>query len=101
MEQIQRIMLMEEIFQQTQQTLTALADSLAAYRNMQAAMRQLFDYYGSNEWKQDFAADEQGKLPPTMKRGVLSEDGVWHILQEHKDLLQEMKEILNHNFQAA
>ncbi|MBR4716414.1 MAG: DUF4298 domain-containing protein, partial [Bacteroidales bacterium] len=37
--------------------------------------------YGSEEWKQDFAADEVGRLPKEMKRGVLSEDAVWNLLE--------------------
>ena len=31
----------------------------------------------------DFEADEAGKLPPDLKRGVLSEDGVYDILSDH------------------
>lgn len=101
MQQIQRIMQMEAIFQETQTVIEELLPLLEKYRLLQEKIDILSKYYGSPEWRQDFAADEQGKLPTTLKRGVLSEDGVWLILQEHTDLLQEMKEILNHNFQAA
>ena len=47
---------------------------------IQEAIRILADYYGSKEWKQDFADDEAGLLPKKLKRGVLSEDGIWNIL---------------------
>ena len=47
---------------------------------IQEAIRILADYYGSKEWKQDFADDEAGLLPKDLKRGVLSEDGIWNIL---------------------
>ena len=43
-------------------------------------------YYGSEEWKQDFAADEVGRLPKEMKRGVLSEDAVWNLLEERDEV---------------
>ena len=47
---------------------------------IQEATRILAEYYGSDEWKQDFADDEAGLLPKDLKRGVLSEDGIWTVL---------------------
>ena len=34
----------------------------------------------------DFAADEAGNLPPDLKRGVLSEDGIWNLLSDYRDI---------------
>ena len=31
---------------------------------------------------QDYQMDERGELPKGLKRGVLSEDGVYHLLTE-------------------
>ena len=42
-------------------------------------------YYTSPLWKQDFAADEAGLLPKNLKRGVLSEDGIYHLLTEGRN----------------
>lgn len=42
----------------------------------------LSDYYGSAAWKRDFAADEAGLFPKDMKRGVLSEDGIYNLLEK-------------------
>ena len=47
---------------------------------IQKTIRILADYYSSKEWKQDFADDEAGLLPKNLKRDVLSEDGIWNIL---------------------
>ena len=47
---------------------------------IQKAIRILAEYYTSDEWKQDFADDEAGRLPKDLKRGVLSEDGLWNLL---------------------
>ena len=47
---------------------------------IQEALRILAEYYTSDEWKQDFADDEAGRLPKDLKRGVLSEDGIWNLL---------------------
>ena len=32
--------------------------------------------------EKDFCDDEKGLLPADFKRGVLSEDGVWNLLEE-------------------
>ncbi|MBK6087256.1 DUF4298 domain-containing protein, partial [Ruminococcus difficilis] len=34
----------------------------------------------------DFAADEAGLLPKGLKRGVLSEDGIYNLLEEYKEV---------------
>ena len=47
----------------------------------QEALRILAVYYASKEWKQDFTDDEASLLPKDLKRGVLSEDGTWNILE--------------------
>ena len=46
---------------------------------------ELSKYYGSELWKQDFAADGAGNLPPDLKRGVLSEDGIWNLLSDYRE----------------
>lgn len=51
---------------------------------IQEASRILAEYYGSDEWKRDFADDEAGILPKDLKRGVLSEDGIWNVLSSEE-----------------
>lgn len=43
----------------------------------------------------DFEADEAGLLPPDLKRDVLSEDGIFNLLEEYKRVeeMEEMKEV--------
>ncbi len=43
---------------------------------------ELSAYYSSDAWKRDFATDEAGLLPKDLKRGVLSEDGIYNLLDE-------------------
>ena len=43
----------------------------------------LREYMDSGRWKADFGADERGEIPSGLKRGVLSEDGLYDLLQEH------------------
>ena len=53
---------------------------------LQCLISELEAYYTSDEWKQDFAADEAGLLPKGLKRGVLSEDGIYNLLEEYKEV---------------
>ena len=39
-------------------------------------------YYTSGQWREDYEADERGELPPDLKRGVLSQDGLYDLLEE-------------------
>ena len=52
-------------------------------------------YYSSRYWKEDFAEDEAGRLPPDLSRGVLSEDGLYDLLQACKALPRRSKSGLN------
>ncbi len=48
-------------------------------------IKELEAYYGSARWRGDFEADEAGLLPDDLKRGVLSEDGLWELLREYDE----------------
>ena len=41
------------------------------------------------KWKDDFEADERGEFPADMKRGVLSEDGIYDLLESAKEINSE------------
>ena len=47
-------------------------------------LRLLDVYYTSGEWREDYEADERGEIPPDMKRGVLSQDALYDLLEEKK-----------------
>ena len=44
--------------------------------------RELREYYENGQWLLDYEADERGELPATLKRGVLSQDGLWDLLNK-------------------
>lgn len=50
-------------------------------------LRALENYYNSPLWRADFESDEAGQIPDQVKRGVLSEDAVYDVLTEYRDLL--------------
>ena len=68
----------------------ALDSALNAFELVQGDIQALDEYYGSEEWKADLSADESGQLPPSLKRGVLSEDGLWNLLEDNREFLQRM-----------
>ena len=41
-------------------------------------------YYTSGQWREDYEADERGELPPDLKRGILSQDALYDLLEEIK-----------------
>ena len=82
--QIERIKWMEQRFNNA---LAAIKDeSAASSKAIKEDVAELSKYYGSELWKLDFAADEAGNLPPDLKRGVLSEDGIWNLLSDYRNI---------------
>lgn len=94
MEQIERIQLMEKHLDRASQAVMQLSAALDDYAEAQTAIRELSAYYGGDEWKKDFADDEQGLLPQDLKRGVLSEDSVWNVLADSHALNIRMLEVV-------
>ena len=72
-----------------------LSTALDDYAEAQKSLRELEDYYGSDDWKQDFADDEAGLLPQGLRRGVLSEDGIWNLLEDSRSLNTRIKELID------
>ena len=89
-EQLRRIRKMERHLVRAASALKRLYSAIDKYDEAKADIAALASYYGSNDWKQDFAADEAGLLPKNLKRGVLSEDGIWNLLEEHRELQARM-----------
>ena len=85
MEQITRIRHMEQLFDLAKEAMEEVMMSLETYEKAQEAIAVLSEYYGSKDWKQDYADDEAGLLPKDLKRGVLSEDGIWNLLSDWQE----------------
>ncbi len=83
---------MEQHLVRAASALKRLSSALDKYEEAKADIAALARYYGSDDWKQDFADDEAGRLPKNLKRGVLSEDGIWNLLEEHRELQERMKD---------
>ena len=85
MEQIARIRHMEQLFDLAKEAMEEVMMSLETYEKAQEAIAVFSEYYGSKEWKQDYVDDEAGLLPKDLKRGVLSEDGIWNLLSNWRE----------------
>ena len=68
----------------------ALEKKIEEYEAFQSEIRKLEAYYTSQQWKADFAADEAGQYPEKLKRGVLSEDGIWNVLERNREVIQKI-----------
>ena len=69
-------------------TLQRIAAMEAAFDRTAAAVQAL----ETNAWREDFEADEAGLVPKDLKRGVLSEDGLYNLLGDIVSLHERMKE---------
>lgn len=97
MEQIARITKMEQCLDQLSEAVQELSVALDKYAEAQNAARTLSDYLGSGEWREDYEADEAGLLPKDLKRGVLSEDGLWNVLGDCHELdIRMLETVSNH-----
>ena len=82
--QLKRVEKYEGIMQQAEEMLNDYSDEKA--EALQNRIENLIDYYESPEWKQDYADDEAGRFPADMKRGVLSEDGIFDLLEKYNEM---------------
>ena len=67
-------------------------ESPETFLGIQSEIKRLEDYYSGQNWKDDFALDEEGMLPSDLMRGVLSEDGIYNLLERNKELLEKYGE---------
>ena len=89
--QLARIRKMERRLNRASAAVKRLEAALDKWEDAQEAIAALNEYYGSDLWKQDLADDEAGRLPADLKRGVLSEDGIWNLLTDCCELTSRLK----------
>lgn len=72
---------MEEAIARVQR-MEALYD-LARQTGDRQALEALAHYMESGLWLADYTRDEQGRFPRDLKRGVLSQDGLYELLRRY------------------
>ncbi len=90
----ERIAEMEQLFDDCTEAVAGLSEAIEKYRGKLGDIGTLIRYYDGGEWREDFEADESGLLAPGLKRGVLSEDGLYDLLSENRELTLRMLGLL-------
>ncbi len=93
MNQTERIAHMEKLLNEAASAINDLAGALERYHSLLPAVKELTAYYESPLWRQDFEDDCAGKLPEDLRRGVLSEDAVYNLLSDIRDLHEQIKSL--------
>ena len=92
MKRIDRIAHMEDLYDKSNEVIQNLETALEDFAHLRPDIAELEAYYDGGDWRKDFEADEAGKLPKDLKRGVLSEDGLWNLLEEYRELKETICE---------
>lgn len=87
-----RIARFEALFDQAVRAAADLEYALDAFNDCGDALAELAAYYDGGQWRRDYEADERGLLPARLKRGVLSQDGLWNLLERVALLRRRMGE---------
>ena len=95
--QIERIKQMEELFDESIDGIKEFEKSLKKFKSIQKKIDILEDYYFSKTWRKDYEDDEEGKINSDIKRGVLSQDGIYNMLIENDELLKKLDKFVKKN----
>ena len=90
---VQRIAAMEAAFDRTALAVRMMESALDTYETVKVDIDRLTEYLESGAWREDFEADEAGLIPKDLKRGVLSEDGLYDLLADIVRLHEHIQEI--------
>lgn len=81
---IERIARMEKALNALNAALHSMEEAHNRWEALSEERKALTAYYYNEEWRDDYEADERGELPPSLPRGVLSEDAVYNNLVEQR-----------------
>lgn len=90
---IGRIEAMETLLNECAEAVAAYAEATERFGAIQEKIRILSDYIGGETWFEDREADEQGRLPQGLRRGVLTEDLGYDVIVGNRDVAIRMLEI--------
>jgi len=92
---IQRIVAMEAAYDRTALAVRMLESALDTYETVKVDIDRLTEYLESGAWREDYEADEAGLVPGDLKRGVLSEDGLYDLLGDIVRLHEHLQELVD------
>lgn len=85
---VKRIKELESVFDEVSKTLKEEPIKLndTEYQNK---IKILVDYLDSGMWLNDYELDEKGLIDQSVKRGILSEDGLYNLIFEIEEFMQK------------
>ena len=86
----ERVAHFEDILDRLSYAADRLESALKEFDGSEDDLKALESYYTGPDWKSDYEADEAGELPASLKRGVLSQDAVYDLLDRYKELKKEI-----------
>ena len=79
---ISRITKMEKLFDDLKFSFEKSKEEFYKNKNLQKKLKTLTNYYENGKWLKDYQLDEENLLPKNLKRGILSQDGIYNFLSE-------------------
>ncbi len=92
--QTERVRHYETLMNEAAAVVADCEQALDRFTAVQEKLAELNAYYGSKAWWEDFNASEEGLLPKELPCGVLSEDGVFDLLDRNRELIGEVRDLL-------
>ena len=85
---VKRIKELESVFDEVSKTLKEEPIKLndTEYQNK---IKILVDYLDSGMWLKDYELDEKGLIDQSVKRGILTEDGLYNLIFEIQEFIQK------------
>ena len=83
---VARVMQMETYMDEVCAMLQTNPKAIKETAELRKKIAALTDYMDSGQWLKDYEADERGELPTDLKRGVLSQDALYNLLAEIREI---------------
>lgn len=93
MSQISRINKYEKILDNANKTIKELTLIVEKYAVCQKEIEELDKYYGSDDWYLDVDSYDMKLLPKDIKVGILSEDAIYDLLNDNKQIAIKLLEV--------
>lgn len=90
--QIKRINEMEESLNISKKIIKQFEENLEEYKKVQKHIKKISKYYGSKNWYKDFD-DYNNKKIKNIKAGVLSEDGIYNVIMDNKEIAEDLNKL--------
>ncbi len=79
---VNRVCQMEQYMDEVAEALKSNPEKINNSDELRKKVEILAEYMDSGQWLTDYEADERGELPANLKRGVLSQDGLYNLICE-------------------